>query len=146
MNSRRSLDSGRIWVLGHDQVKQQLQFFISGQRAVILIVGIISFFKRKEFTHDFFHVQERNITVIKESTVVENPNLGFSKVPLPFHLLAEEFRKEWVAVARLSTRPFKFCCAIRVVIAKLSFISPSDRLGKEVVPVGRKAGVEFPKD
>jgi hypothetical protein len=30
MNSRRSLDSGRIGVLGHDQVKQQLQFFISG--------------------------------------------------------------------------------------------------------------------
>src|SRR5262245_33591858 len=24
MNSRRSLDNGRIWVLGHNQVKQQL--------------------------------------------------------------------------------------------------------------------------
>jgi hypothetical protein len=39
MNARRSLDSGRIWVLGHDQVKQQLQFFISGQHAAIVVVG-----------------------------------------------------------------------------------------------------------
>jgi hypothetical protein len=41
MNSCRSLDSGRIWALGHDQVKQQLQLFISGQRAVILIYSFI---------------------------------------------------------------------------------------------------------
>jgi hypothetical protein len=47
MNSRRSLDSGRIGVLRHDQVKQQLQFFISGQRAVILVVGIVSFVKER---------------------------------------------------------------------------------------------------
>jgi hypothetical protein len=39
MNSCRSLDNGCIWVLGHDQFKQQLQFFISGQRAVVLVVG-----------------------------------------------------------------------------------------------------------
>jgi hypothetical protein len=57
MNSRRSLDSGRIWVLGHDQVKQQLQFFISGQRAIILIVGIIGFFKGMESTNYLFHVE-----------------------------------------------------------------------------------------
>jgi len=57
MNSRRSLDSGRIWVLGHDQVKQQLQFFISGQRAVIVIVGIIGFFKGTKFTNYLFHVK-----------------------------------------------------------------------------------------
>ena len=49
MNSRRSLDNGRIWVLGHDQVEQQLQFFISGQRAVILVVGIISCFNLTDF-------------------------------------------------------------------------------------------------
>ena len=54
MNSRRSLDSGRIWVLGHDQVERQLQFFVSEQRVVILVVGIISFFKRTELTHDLF--------------------------------------------------------------------------------------------
>jgi hypothetical protein len=62
MNSRRSLDSGRIWVLGHDQVEQQLQFFISGQGPVIGIVGIISFFKGTEFMNYLFH---SNITVIR---------------------------------------------------------------------------------
>jgi hypothetical protein len=56
MNSRRSLDNGGISVFGHDQVKQQLQFFISGQGSVILVVGIINFSKRDEFTRDLFHV------------------------------------------------------------------------------------------
>jgi hypothetical protein len=65
MNSCRSLDNGCIWVLGHDQFKQQLQFFISGQRAVILVVGIISFFKRTELTHDLFHVKLRNIILVR---------------------------------------------------------------------------------
>jgi hypothetical protein len=61
MNSCRSLDNGRIWVFGHDQFKQQLQFFISGQPAAVLVVGVTSFFKRKEFTHDLFHVGSKNI-------------------------------------------------------------------------------------
>jgi len=49
MNSRTSLDSGRIWVLGYDQVEQQLQCFIFGKRAVILIVGIIGCFNLTDF-------------------------------------------------------------------------------------------------
>ena len=61
MNSCRSLDNGCIRVLGYDQFKQQLQFFISGQRAVILIVGIISFFKGTKFTNYLFHVEEKRI-------------------------------------------------------------------------------------
>jgi len=69
MNSRRSLDSGRIWVLRHDQIKQQLQFFISGQRAVILKVGIIGFFKGTKFTHYLFQVQQKNITTKRQSKV-----------------------------------------------------------------------------
>jgi len=62
MNSCRSLDSGCIWVLGHDQVKEQLQFFISGQGAVIVIVGIIGFFKETKFMNHLFHVECKKTT------------------------------------------------------------------------------------
>jgi len=45
MNSRRSLDNGRIDVLGQDQLKENLQFFIAGQTSVVFIVRIVGFRK-----------------------------------------------------------------------------------------------------
>ena len=54
MNSRRSLDNGRIGILGHDQLQEDLQFFVAGKGAAIFVVGIVRFIKREEFPHDFF--------------------------------------------------------------------------------------------
>jgi hypothetical protein len=55
MNSRRSLDNGRIGILGHDQLKQYLELFVAGQGAVILTIGIVCFIKGTEFSDDSFH-------------------------------------------------------------------------------------------
>ena len=52
MNSRRSLDYGRIGILRHDQLEQHLQSFLTGQRAVILE---ISFVEGLKFSYKLFH-------------------------------------------------------------------------------------------
>ena len=60
------------------------------------------------------------------------------------YLLARFLSKEWVAVASPSTSVFKFCCARRVVTAKLSFISPSDGVLEDAAPEKREPDAEFP--
>jgi len=55
MNSRRSLDNGRIGILGHDQLEQHLKFFVAGKGAVILLVSIVRFVERTEYLDNFFH-------------------------------------------------------------------------------------------
>ena len=60
------------------------------------------------------------------------------------YLLARLLSKEWVAVSSPSTRFFKFCCATRVVMAKLWFVSPSDGVVRDAAPVEGKPEVEFP--
>jgi hypothetical protein len=55
MNSRRSLDNGRIGILGHDQLKQDLEFFVAGYGAVVLIIGSIRFGERRKLSDNFFH-------------------------------------------------------------------------------------------
>jgi hypothetical protein len=91
MNSRRSLDSGRIWVLGHDQVKQQLQFFISGQAAVIVIVCIIGFFKGTKFVNYLLHSIRR---ISQPEGNLQSKGIGLEEVTVHgVHMLAPETKE-----------------------------------------------------
>jgi hypothetical protein len=55
MKSRRSFDNGVIWILRHDQFKQDLQSIVAGENTILLEIGGFGVFRKMKFSNDLFH-------------------------------------------------------------------------------------------
>jgi hypothetical protein len=55
MNSRTSLDNGRIGILRHDEFQQDRQSLVARQATVIVVIGLVCFVEGFKFANCFFH-------------------------------------------------------------------------------------------